>query len=191
MNRRKAIKNILALSVVAGAGYAGFKAFELHKEANVANFVARKTLIADLAEVIIPQTDTPGAKAAQVENFIISVLSNCTSNVEQNLFLEGLEDVERYCDRNFNKSFSACGTQQRITVLTHFETSEMYDSKLLNKINNKFFGTPFFSKLKELTIQGYCNSPLGATEGLAYNFIPGHFAACIPLTSNQKSWATK
>ena len=191
MNRRKAIKNIFALSVIGVTGYAGFKAFELHKEANIASFTAKKTLIADLSDTIIPQTDTPGAKTAQVENFIISVLSNCTSNVEQNLFLEGLENVERYCDRNFKKAFSACSAQQRITVLTHFETSEMYDSKLINKINNKFFGTPFFSKLKELTIQGYCNSLLGATEGLAYNFIPGHFAACIPLKANQKSWATK
>ncbi|MET4082112.1 hypothetical protein ABIB40_002068 [Pedobacter sp. UYP30] len=191
MNRRKAIKNILALGLVGGAGYAGFRAFELHKEANMASFRAKETLIADLADTIIPETDTPGAKAAKVEVFIISVLSNCTSNVEQNLFVEGLEDLERYCNGNFNKSFSACSPQQRVSVLTHVEKSELYNSALLNKINNKFFGVPFFAKLKELSIQGYCNSSLGASKGLAYDFIPGHFAACIPLKPNQKSWATK
>ncbi|MGY3052010.1 hypothetical protein ACVWYG_000197 [Pedobacter sp. UYEF25] len=191
MNRRKAIKNIFALGIVGGAGYAGVKVFELHREANVASFVAKQSLIADLADIIIPETDTPGAKRAQVAVFIVSVLSNCTSNVEQNLFLGGLERVERFCDRHFNKSFSVCSLVQQVDVVAHFEKSDLYDSKLLNKINSKFFGLPFFTKLKDLTIQGYCSSQLGASEGLAYNYIPGHFNACIPLVTNQKSWATK
>ena len=191
MNRRKAIKNILALSVLGGAGYAGFRAFELNRSLNASNFLEKKELISDLADIIIPQTNTPGARAAQVEDFIISVLINCTSNVEQNIFSEGLENLEKYCDRNYGKVFSECSIPQRFAVVAQFEKSDLYESKLLNKINNKFFGSSFFTKLKDLTVQGYCNSSLGATEGLAYNFIPGHFAACIPLTPNQKSWATK
>lgn len=191
MDRRAAVKRILVFGAVGGASYVGFRAFELHRVANNRSLVAKRALIADLADTIIPTTDTPGAKVAGVEVFIISVLSNCTTNVEQNLFLEGLADVENYCDRNYSKSFSACNAQQRISVLAHFENSELYDSKLLNKINNKFFGAPFFSKLKELTVQGYCNSQLGATKGLAFNFIPGQYHACIPLKANQKSWATK
>lgn len=191
MNRRKAIKNIFALGVIGGTGYVGFKVFELHREANVASFTAKKELISDLADTIIPSTDTPGAKAAGVEVFIISVLSNCTSNVEQNLFLEGLENIERYCDRKFSKPFSACSSSQRVSILAYFKESDLYESKFLNKINNKFFGETFFAKLKELTVHGYCNSFLGATKGLAYNYIPGHYNACIPLKPNQKSWATK
>ena len=191
MNRRGAIKGILALGAVGGAGYAGFRAFELHRVANAESFLEKKVLISALADTIIPTTNTPGAAAAKVEAFIISVLINCTSNVEQNLFLEGLEKVERYCERNFNRTFSTCTEVQRISILTHFENSELYDSKLLNKINNKFFGVTFFAKLKELTVQGYCNSYLGAQEGLAYNHIPGQFLACISLKPNQKSWATK
>lgn len=191
MDRRDAIKGIFVVGAVGGAGYAGFRAFELHREANLKSFIEKKDLIAELADTIIPTTSTPGAKAAKAEGFIISILSNCTSNVEQNLFLEGLEKVERYCGRNFNKHFSACSSSQRFSVLAHFEKSELYDSKLLNKINNKFFGTSFFAKLKELTVQGYCNSFVGSSEGLAYNYIPGHYFACIPLKPNQKSWATK
>ncbi|MGY0037942.1 gluconate 2-dehydrogenase subunit 3 family protein [Pedobacter sp. NJ-S-72] len=55
----------------------------------------------------------------------------------------------------------------------------------------KFLGIPFFIILKQLTVEGYCTSQTGATKGLAYDYIPRTFASCIPLTKNQRSWATK
>ena len=84
-----------------------------------------------------------------------------------------------------------CNAVERNIVLKHFEEKGIYSLQILNKINNKFLGQTFFSKLKSLTVEGYCLSELGATKGLAYDYVPQTFEACIQLKNNQKSWATK
>lgn len=164
---------------------------DLHKKLNLNSFLVYKELIAELSETIIPKTDTPGAKDAGVENYIINVLVNCTGQVEQNKFLNGLIDLQDYTQKKFNKSYFKCNLNERTFILTHFEDKGVYSYQILNKINNKFLGGSFFSLLKNLTIEGYCFSKIGATEGLAYDYIPGSYEACIPLSASQKSWATK
>jgi len=191
VNRRNAIKNVLALSALSVAGFSGYKYYSRFKKANIKEIYNYKNLIAELAETIIPQTDTPGAKQANVQDFIINIITNCSSVPEQNTFLDGLDDVQDYCQSNFQKEFVNCSSKQKIDVLQYFEEKSLYKIGILNKINQKLLGQPFFVKLKALTVIGYCNSLQGATEGLAYDYIPGAYQACIPIQPNQKSWATK
>ncbi|GGI25636.1 gluconate 2-dehydrogenase subunit 3 family protein [Pedobacter mendelii] len=191
MNRRTSIRSILALSALGISSFSAYKWFDLHQKISLSQITDFKVLIAELAETIIPQTDTPGAKSAGVQNYIINVLHNCTSKVEQNKFLNGLENVQNYTQSRFNKSFERCTSLQRVEILKHFEENDTYRYQILNKINNKLVGRPFFTLLKQLTVEGYCSSELGASQGLSYDYVPGSFIPCTPLNPNQKSWATK
>lgn len=191
MNRRTTLKSILALSAAGISSFSAYKWISLNKEVNVNELLSYQSLIAELAETIIPATDTPGAKEAGVSGYIINVLTNCTGKREQNKFVSGLHDLEAYTIDSFDKSFMKCNAVERNIVLKHFEEKGIYSLQILNKINNKFLGQTFFSKLKSLTVEGYCLSELGATKGLAYDYVPQTFEACIPLENNQKSWATK
>lgn len=145
----------------------------------------------ELAETIIPTTNTPGAKSANVQDFIINVMINCTSRNEQNNFINGLEQLTDYCEKEYGKSFLKCTEEERNEILNHFEQRGEYKLVILNKISNKLFGQSFFLKLRTLTVDGYCNSKLGVTEGLAYDYIPGSYESCLKLHPGQKSWATK
>lgn len=191
MNRRTSIKSILGLSFIGVSSFSVYKWINCHHTIDPNSFLSRKKLLAELAETIIPSTDTPGAKEAKVENYIINVLLNCTERVPQNVFLNGLVELESYTKREFNSSFFSCGINDRNKILRYFEQKDIYKQPLLNRISNKILGKSFFSQLKSLTIDGYCQSQLGATKGLAYDYIPGNYEACISLTPNQKSWATK
>ncbi|MFC3559025.1 gluconate 2-dehydrogenase subunit 3 family protein [Pedobacter jamesrossensis] len=191
MNRRTTLKGILALSVAGVSSFSAYKWISLNKEVNIAELQSYKTLIDELAETIIPSTNTPGAKEAGVSGYIVNILTNCTGKREQNKFLNGLQDLEAYTNDSFDKSFVQCNANERTNILKHFEEKGTYSFQILNKINNKFLGQSFFSKLKSLTVEGYCLSELGATKGLVYDYIPQTFEACIPLKNNQKSWATK
>lgn len=151
----------------------------------------KKALIAELADTIIPRTSTPGAKDAKVENYILKVLEFCTNTKEQHIFFDGINDLERYTLKTYNADFINCSTANRIEIIKHFEDKAIYSMPILNKINNKLLGKPFFAKLKELTIQGYCTSELGATKGMVYDDVPSTFQACIHVTDNQLAWATK
>jgi len=191
MDRRTTIKSIIVVAYVGLSSFSFYKWIALNSAIDVNQLDQKKALIAELGEVIIPRTDTPGAKDAKVEEYTIRVIKSCTERITQHNFLNGLNDVEEYVRKNYNCDFAACTAKQKIAVLQYFEDKSFYKIKMLNKINNKFFGVPFFVKLKQLTVEGYCTSEVGATKGLAYDYIPSVYQSCIPLTHNQKSWATK
>lgn len=186
MNRRTSIKSILA------AGFLGTSICSScidNNKGQVESLLFYKSLIAELADIIIPATDTPGAKEAKVEEFIIKVLIEYEDINTQNRFLFGLRDLQGYSKRRYGKIFQNCTLPNKIAILEYYE-NKSFTSGILRKIDEGLFGEPFFYTLKTLTVIGFCTSKIGATQALAYDFIPVHYHACIPLKEGQKSWAT-
>lgn len=191
MNRRGYLKTVVSVGVIGASSFSVFKWFNHVKNVDSGKILGKRELIAEIAELIIPETDTPGAKTAGVDRYIIDVLINCNSVKQQNKFYSGLEELEAYALNTYRKEFMHCSSDQKQVVLQYIADHAEYSNRILNKINNKFFGQSFFVKMKSLTVEGYCSSRLGATQGLAYDYIPATFEACTPLEKNQKSWATK
>ncbi|SMC96053.1 gluconate 2-dehydrogenase subunit 3 family protein [Pedobacter africanus] len=191
MNRRTYLKGIGAALTLGLVSVPAYKWISMNRPVNAAVLKEKEHLIAELAELIIPETDTPGAKRAGVAAYIIGVMGNCMDVRQQNKFVGGIEKLEEYCLAHYEKEFLMCSESQKQEVLTYFADHDGYPFAILNKINNKFLGGSFYNTLKNLTVEGYCTSMLGATQGLAYDYIPGTFEACIPLRPGQKSWATK
>jgi len=187
MNRRKAL---FGIALFSGASYAGYKVYDQLAERNV-KLEDKKALLAELAETIIPRTDSPGAKEAKVEEAILVFLKDCTDRKALNNFLDGLEDIEAYAKSNFQKGFVACDAQQKAQILAYFEKKGKQSNGFFGKIQKKVFGKSFFDTLKEYTVRGYCTSMTGATQGLSYLFIPGKRLSCVDISPNQKSWATQ
>ncbi|ADB42521.1 gluconate 2-dehydrogenase subunit 3 family protein [Spirosoma linguale] len=133
----------------------------------------QQTLIADLADVIIPTTDTPGAKAAGVGEFIEYVMGHCSAASQQEAFRQGLQQTDVLSRSTFGKSFSELTRPQQTDIVTQ-----------LTKLQK-----PFFQSLRELTIVGYFTSETGATQALDYVSIPGRFQGDIPMKAGQKAWA--
>ncbi len=189
MNRRRAIWGI---GLLTGSGLTvGSAWFTWYKTPDLAYITRHKALVAALAETIIPTTDTPGAIAAGVPDFILkSVFENATT-LAQNRFVAGLKAVDAYSLDTYNKLYIDCSPKQQEFILSHIEASDTPRGGLLGKVQKKLTGEPFFSLLKSYTCLGYCTSRLGATQGMAYVPIPGRFASCVPMPAGQKGWATK
>jgi hypothetical protein len=191
VNRRTTVKSILALGAISITSFSIFKWLDFHKKADLNYLRAQKRLIEELSEMIIPQTDTPGAKEAKVADAILKTVVNCLDFKEQNTFIIGLQNLENYCMNKYQSSFITCKVADRADVLTYFDEKEQYSYAVLNKVRRKLLGPSFFFQLKELTVFAYCTSEIGATKGLAYDYMPVSYEACIPLRPNQQSWATK
>lgn len=190
MNRRKYLKSVLGL---IGAGLAGYSLSEwLHLRPSIQGkeLWKERALVGELVELIIPTTDTPGARSAMVHDYVINVILYCNNNRQQHIFYSGLKDVEHYAQDKFTKTFAGCSLEEKTSVLEHFAVKSEFSYAIIRKINKKLFGQPFYSKLRELTVEGYCQSKLGATQALSYDFIPGEYLS-VPVTRNQRSWATK
>jgi hypothetical protein len=132
-----------------------------------------QVLAANLAEVILPTTDTPGAKEAGVGGFITRVIRDCTTRSEQDKFLEGLRKTDTRSQAAFGKAFSELSGPQQVEIVGQLAQQEK----------------EFFLAMRELTIVGYFTSELGATKTLEYLAVPGRFQGDIPLKPGQRVWA--
>src|SRR5438093_13477866 len=74
--------------------------------------------VATMAELIIPATDTPGARAAQVDRFIDLLLAEWATDDDRKQFLEGLADVDARARAGSAADFLGATEAQRSTILT-------------------------------------------------------------------------
>lgn len=175
MNRREAVQRVALLmgGVLSAPLMAGVMGQIINTGDSVAVSIEQETLLAEVADIIIPTTDTPGAKAAGAEKFIVRVMRDCYKKEDQDKFYAGLAKLDADSKAKFGKGFIELDTAQK---------NEMVK---LSTMNDK----PFFMRMKELTVTGYFTSEIGATKALAYLPIPGKFQGCVPLKPGQKAWA--
>jgi hypothetical protein len=134
----------------------------------------------EIADLILPTTDTPGALAVNVHGFLDNYFAECVNKTEQKQFLDGLKRINAVAENNFHKTFLACTHKQHIQLLTAIEKSDM-GFTAEDKI--------FFKQFKSLTLFGYYTSEVGATQELAYLAIPGGYQGNFPFAKIGKAWA--
>lgn len=150
--------------------------------------------IAELSEIIIPKTSTPGAKEAGVPGFIDAMLKEVYSKEEQDKFISGLLEFEAEARKEYGDSFISCKREDQIGLFKKHHDAAV--SALGTGGPTGWWNTasgadkPFVLKVKELTLLGFFTSEPGATQVLQYNQVPGPFQGCVPLTQVGKAWAT-
>ena len=132
----------------------------------------RDELVATLSELIIPQTDTPGARAAKVHEFIDNMLTDWYDEGEVEDFLSGLKDVQHHATRYDAESFTDLSEEIQIQILSEMELNEV----------------PFFQTIKSMTLLGYYTSEVGATQELRINPM-GVYKSDIPFSEVGRAWA--
>ncbi len=140
---------------------------------------AQLELVKALGELIIPTTDTPGAIAAGVHDFINHQLAHCYNDAERGQILSGLARIDAVAQARHQQPFLACEPDLQIQLLQDMEAAR-----------EEF--TPedrlAFKQLKALVAFGYYTSETGATRELAYAAVPGGYKP-IKFADTSKAWA--
>jgi hypothetical protein len=156
---------------------------------------AIRELIDCAVERIIPTTDTPGARAAGVGEFIERMLAGWMEEGERERFLAGLEELDRLARQASAPGFAAASEAQQDDVLAELERRALAERDpraptLLNPLTRT--APPqaqIFASLKELTVVGYYTSEVGASTELLYGHLHGSYRACVPLGAIGRAWA--
>ncbi len=146
----------------------------------------------EIAETILPETATPGAKAAKVGAFMAVMVTDCYREPQQAVFRDGMRQIDAATQRLAKLSFMQASPAQRLTVLTMFDDEQKKPGATPSRRSNKraALAQPhFFRMMKELALLGYFTSEIGCTQALRYAETPGHFAPCVPYTAGQPAWA--
>ncbi len=185
MQRREALRllaSAAALPLLSRDAFSLFRAVHQQLPAQA----ALKTLnphqdatVTTIAEIIIPQTNTPGAKGARVNEFIDLILTEWYDAEEKAAFLAGLGDVDTRTRDLFGKDFVDCGEKQQAEILQALD-DELTDIRLEPQAgtSRKY---QFFFMMKELTLVGYYTSEIGFEQELHREIIPSRHAGCVPL----------
>lgn len=145
------------------------------------------SVVSDVAEIIIPRTDTPGAKDVGVPGFIDQMLKEVYSAEDQKRFTEGLQAFNEEAKKAYGEDFAGLDDEDKAAFVTNVHNAAVEKGK--NESSDK---RPFILMMKELTMLGFFTSKPGATEVLQYVAVPGAYHGCIPLSEagNGKTWAT-
>jgi hypothetical protein len=152
-------------------------------------------VVDDVAELMIPRTDTPGARDVGVPAFIDVILKDAYPAEDQARFVSGLKDFEAEAQRAHGKPFLELPQAQRLGFLqkVHDEAAAAEKKQADNEVPPSERKRPFVLMMKELTLLGFFVSKPGATQVLQYIAVPGGYRACIPIAQagNGKQWATE
>ena len=145
-------------------------------------------LVTEVAEIIIPKTDTPGAKDTGVPGFIDLMLKDVYSKEDQDRYLEGLKAFDEAANKEYGDAFIDLNNEQRTAFVKKVHDEAVQAEKTSTPAPKR----PFILMTKELTMLGFFTSEAGATQVLQYIAVPGSYKGCIPLSEagNGKTWAT-
>lgn len=116
-------------------------------------------LVVALTELIIPATDTPGAKAALVNRFVDQVLTDAPPPVRAG-FMGGLGWIDGRSRALFKKDFVAASAEQQTALLNRISSDVEQEEAI---------GREFFQAIKGMTINGYYTSEIGLRQELGDN----------------------
>ncbi len=160
---------------------------------------AQAELVAAMAEHILPETDTPGARAAGVHRFIDAMLAESCPPLERERFLAGLAEVDARAGRTSGHPFLQCAPADQRALLDVLDreafaaTTSPPDRAPETPGSRPGSDTgpavPFFRTLKDLTLLGYYTSEIGATRELHHAPVPGRYDGCVPLAQVGRTWA--
>jgi gluconate 2-dehydrogenase gamma chain len=144
-------------------------------------------IISELAQTIIPKTDTPGAKEAGVPGFIDQMLKECYKKEDQDKFITGLTEFEAAAKAAHGDNFIYLDAEKQLAFV------KAQNEAAVNAVKaDPSQPRPFILSAKELTLLGFFTSEPGATQVLQYEAVPGSYKGCIPLSEagNGKTWAS-
>ncbi len=111
-----------------------------------------------LTELIIPETDTPGAKGARVNRFVDGVLSEAKAE-DRTKFLKGLSWVDERSRALYGKDFTGAAAADQTALLTRLSAQGNPDKE-------EPLGREFFEVIKGMTIDGYYTTEIGLRKEL-------------------------
>ncbi|WP_337879692.1 gluconate 2-dehydrogenase subunit 3 family protein [Rheinheimera sp.] len=200
MDRRDLLKMIAAATGMAMVGgdvwAAGQKSPDAGKTLYTADDVA---MLDEIAETILPQTSSPGGKAAACGAMMAVLVNDCYSLEHQTLFFAGLKQIKSLSKQQFKQDFMALTPEQKLELLSKLDaeakqggTSGLGGSSSLasSKTSERKGELHYFTLLKQLSLFTFFTSQVGGTEALRYVAVPGKYDGDLPYKKGDKAWAT-
>lgn len=137
---------------------------------------AEFALLDELVAIMIPKTDTPGAREAGVPGLIDALMSDWAAPRTAAEMRTLLGRIDAAAKDGFGAPLLALTPERRLEAVAAFDASAIGSDRA-------------YRRFKELAMTAYYLSEPGATQELRYELVPGVWEASIPLEPGQPAWA--
>jgi hypothetical protein len=152
----------------------------------------------EIAETILPETSTPGAKAARTGAFMALMVTDAYTDRDQGVFRDGMARLDDACRTAHGTGFLQATPAQRLTLLEALDREQRTATEERMTVRTRYPAPPppaeeaaphYFRMMKELALLGYFTSEIGYTKAMRYIESPGRFEGNAPHAPGDRSWA--
>ena len=188
MDRREALQKVSWILGGTIIGSSLFLEYGCNADTKMgSSFFDKQTidLLNEIAETILPKTNTPGAKEANVGDFMNVMVKDCYTPADQAVFKAGINTLEKGCKDKTGKNFMDCSPAERSSYLNTLDIAQKaYTEEKTAEAPNHYF-----RMMKELTLLGFFTSEIGSTKALKYVETPGSYDGNLPYKKGDRAWA--
>ena len=139
---------------------------------------AQRAAVAALSERVIPTTDTPGAIAAGVPDYIEHMLGDWAIDDERGTILGGLAAIDARSMADYKVPAAKATAAQQDALLTLAMNDQLPGAK------------PFFTAFRQMVIAGYYTSEVGITKEREYLPVPGEYDGAYPYAKVKRIFSS-
>jgi hypothetical protein len=138
---------------------------------------AQREAVTAFSDLIIPTTDTPGAVAAGVVEYIELIVSEWYNAGERERFMRGLAHLDEHTESTTGVRFAYADVERQTAILKGMEAEgrALMDADLDAPES-------FFHQARRLVLHGYYTSEIGMKEEMLFVGIPGRYDGYVPLS---------
>ncbi len=157
----------------------------------------QRELMAEVADIVIPRTDTPGARDVGTGDFVLLALAHGLSGTRAPMASGAITTalapltrrdgslrhalwLERTLDQASNGDFLRKSPTERIAILSAIDAAAMARGAAWS---------PWVA-VKGLILTGYYTSQAGGARELRYELVPGRFDPDLPLSPSDRAWSS-
>jgi hypothetical protein len=145
----------------------------------------REALVVDaVCAVIMPATDTPGAREAGVPQRVDQAFGDFYQPATVAVLRAGLAQIDADARATGAAGFPEMSPAAQLELLTKV------DKAAAASLRQRSAATHYFITLKQLVLTEYYSSKPGASVELKYDALPGAYHACVPYKDIGRAWAT-
>ncbi|HVG53937.1 MAG TPA: gluconate 2-dehydrogenase subunit 3 family protein [Vicinamibacterales bacterium] len=154
----------------------------------------------EVADTILPETSTPGAKAAHTGAFMALMVTDAYTPRNQQIFRDGMQHLEGACQREYAARFIQARPEQRLALLQRLDAERQAEVDALEARRRSRAPVPpplppdapvhYFRLMKELALLGYFTSEIGYRQAMRYIETPGRYDPCAPHKPGERIWAS-
>lgn len=181
MDRREALKTVSLIfgTTIVGAGAFLSGCVKTKSSGKILNH-AELLLLNEVAETLLPKTDTPGAKDADVASFMNTIVSDYYTMDEQEVFKNGINSINYVSSSAFSKSFVDLNSEQRAEILMGLE-------KQAASFNaSRQTAEHYYMMIKQLSIWAFLSSEIVAKKAFIHLPIPTKYVGEIDYKPGDK-----